>query len=36
LAKVVGDFALFLIAKGLTCDDVKADGAAIDYPVRTP
>ena len=31
-SKTVGDFALFLIAKGLTCEDVKQRGEDIDYP----
>ena len=31
-SKVVGDFALFLIAKGLTVQDVKEHGEDIDYP----
>jgi acetyl-CoA carboxylase carboxyl transferase alpha subunit len=31
-SKVVGDFALFLIAQDLTCDDVKKVGDTLDYP----
>ena len=31
-SKVVGDFALFLIAQDLTCEDVKKDGDKLDYP----
>lgn len=31
-SKVVGDFALFLIAQDLTCEDVKKIGDKLDYP----
>ena len=31
-SKVVGDFALFLINKGLTCQDVLERGETIDFP----
>ena len=31
-SKVVGDLALFLIAQGLTTEDVRKDGDKIDYP----